>query len=483
LLHFQKNSKIILMMKFLQKNLLAAFIAVAIAPQLSLAQSGGCIEIRSILVDACGSPEGENEMVRFDIGNSLLNVANMTVTWPNNTFQGLCQDAATAAIVSAVNQNIVGCGMLTEPSGGVLPANSKILLLTSTNINTIANTFENLNDTVIVLFQCAGNTSGHFANYNLLPGLRTLSIQFNGPSGCTDSVTYDRTQLVNQFGVIGGFSFENDGAFVEFSTTGVPAYLNHGCQVLSTGLSLTGGPDAGICPGGSSTATLNASGTNINGNPQWSGGTGVFSSPNSLTTTYTPGASETGIVYLTVTGNGPCNASITDTVRVNIVNALPVVSITGSVSGVFNSNITDPNYFYNWYPDGSSVFIPGAFSPSFIPNTNGCYYMILSTVGGCSATSNTLCITNVGLNEAGLNSQLQIYNNPGSSPSIMLNSAFNSSVLTVNIIDIYGRIISEQKISNRKEFTPDWSGIAAGLYLVRLYTEEFQYEGKIILTK
>jgi len=29
-----------------------------------------CFEIESILADACGSPEGENEMVRFKVGSS-----------------------------------------------------------------------------------------------------------------------------------------------------------------------------------------------------------------------------------------------------------------------------------------------------------------------------------------------------------------------------------------------------------------------------
>ncbi|MBK9423722.1 MAG: hypothetical protein IPN54_06290 [Bacteroidetes bacterium] len=58
-------------------------------------------------------------MVRFDVGPNALNTANMIVDWPNNAFQGLCQDANTAALVASVNQNIVGCGSLVEPVGGV----------------------------------------------------------------------------------------------------------------------------------------------------------------------------------------------------------------------------------------------------------------------------------------------------------------------------------------------------------------------------
>ena len=262
--------------------LLAAIMFTSSILNLASAQSGGCFEIKSILVDACGSPEGENEMVLFEVGAADLNISNMIVDWPNNPWLGLCQDATTASIVSSVNQIILGCGSLTEPVGGVLPANSKVLLITSTNVNTVLNSFTNLNENLIVLFQCAGNTSGHFANYNTLPGLRTLEIEFTGAGGCSDDVTYDRTLLINQFGAIGGFSFENDGAFVEFTAAGIPSYLNYGCQVLAVGFFLTGGPDVGICHGGTGTAALNGAAVNIVGNPQWSGGTGSFSSPNSL---------------------------------------------------------------------------------------------------------------------------------------------------------------------------------------------------------
>ena len=56
------------------------------------AQNG--FEINSILVDACGSPEGENEMVRFTVGASPLQVSSLNVTWPNTSlnFLGIWND-------------------------------------------------------------------------------------------------------------------------------------------------------------------------------------------------------------------------------------------------------------------------------------------------------------------------------------------------------------------------------------------------------
>jgi hypothetical protein len=445
-----------------------------------------CIEITSILVDACGAPEGENEMVRFDVGALPLNTANMTVTWPNNPWLGLCQNSTTAGIVANINANIQGCGSLTEPVGGVLPAGAKVLLITSVNINTTANKFTNLNENLVVLFQCAGNTSGHFANYNTLPGFRTLAINFSGPAGCTDSVTYDRTLLVNQFGAIGGFTFENDGAFVDFTPSGTPTYLNHGCQVLSSGFALTGGPDVGICPGGASTASLNGTALNMVGNPVWSGGTGTFNPPNALNTVYTPGVGETGLVYLTVTANGPCNSTITDTVRVNIVTSMPSVTVSVGIDGVFSSSITDPSYFYNWYLDGSTNFIPGAFGNTFTPNANGCYYLVISTIGGCTSQSNTACITNVGLNDDLTAASFTSVGNPGSSPSFVLQDQSGSGLTFVEIRDLTGRLISSNRISIRESVTliePDWSDINAGLYLVRISNERYRMEQKALLIR
>ncbi len=476
------------MMKFLLNcksiKVMTLLVAVSSLSFTKAYSQGGCIEIKSILVDACGTPEGENEMVRFDVGSAALNVSAMTVDWANNNWLGLCQDPGTASIVTSINQSIQGCGSVVEPVGGVLPANSKVLIVTSTNFNAVSNSFSTLNEDLIILFQCAGNSSGHFANYNILPGMRGLSISFAG--ACTDTVTYDRTLLINQFGVIGGFSFENDGAFVEFDAAGNPTYLNYGCQVLSAGLSLSAGPDAGLCPGGATTASLTGSAVNLIGNPTWAGGAGSFSSTTTLATTYTPGVGETGIVKLTLSGNGACNTSLTDTVRVNIVPSMPAVSISASVSGQFTSSITDSTYFYNWFPDGSTTFVPFEFDPVFTPTINGCYYLVLSTVGNCAVQSNTLCITNVGLNELNGAITLNILNNPGANPSIQVSTIAASNNLSLQLIDVTGRIIRQQEISTSGSVTeihPDWSAVESGIYLIRLNNKEWSAEGKVILTK
>ena len=63
-----------------------------------------CIEIESILVDACGDPEGSNEMVRIQTGASALHTADIFVDWATNSFtwQGACQNTNTSSRVAAM---------------------------------------------------------------------------------------------------------------------------------------------------------------------------------------------------------------------------------------------------------------------------------------------------------------------------------------------------------------------------------------------
>ena len=93
------------------------------------AQSG-CIEIESILVNSCsvGNEEGRNEMLRFRVGNTPLSTNDMTVAWANTNlpWNGLIQDGSTAQATAAFNSEIVSCGLLKEPTNGILPANSRL---------------------------------------------------------------------------------------------------------------------------------------------------------------------------------------------------------------------------------------------------------------------------------------------------------------------------------------------------------------------
>ncbi|WP_026703549.1 T9SS type B sorting domain-containing protein [Flavobacterium soli] len=339
-----------------------------------------CFQIESILVAACSptpNTEGYNEMVRFQVGPNPLNTSNLVVDWPSNGWEGLVQNPITASQVATLNADIDavgGCGNLLEPIGGVLPANASVILVTSYLMDTDSNSFGALAEDTYIIFQNnLSNTAGHFANYNVNPGLRTLEITFTGAGGCTDTVTYDRTLLTGSI-----------GDTVLFTPSGTASYDNFGCSAPIPPFTV----DAGIpstspaCAG----TTISLLGT-VEGQQSllWTAPTGTLSDPTIIGTNYTiPGDAAGQSITITLTATNSCGASITDTLIVNVTSStvptfnLPTTLCTGATAPAL--------------PTTSLNGITGTWSPSAINNTADGSYVFTPTAGQCS-NSFTLNVT------------------------------------------------------------------------------------------
>jgi len=307
-----------------------------------------CLEIESILVDACnpsalcpGSTEGQNEMVRFRVGPAPLAISDLEADWPNNNWRGLVQNATTASLTSQLNATIASCGLLIEPVQGIIPAGATVLMITSTDMCVAGNSFTALADTLYVVYQDAGNSNGHFANtpaagqpISPTPPSGTTSrtlILFHNPSGCSDTATYIRELLVNNLGSYGGQAGESDGGTAEFSWPGVPqvTYVNYGCQAPFSPLFVEAEASGQLC-GGVGTVSISAevvggSFTSV----QWSGGTGTFGDATALSTTYTAGPGDVGNVVLTLCAQTDCADPICGSVTIASGNG-PTVTISAS---------------------------------------------------------------------------------------------------------------------------------------------------------
>ena len=270
----------------------------------------------SILVDACGLPEGENEIVLFATGNTPLTLSKLSMKWPTvgNNWLGLSQSATTAAKVSSINATITGCGRLIEPVGGVIPANKKVYLFTSTNFIVGSNQFTNLSDTAYAIFQKAGNTAGHFANYSTPSGLRTTILSVSG--SCSDTATYDKVKLLKQNGIVGA----EDGGYVKFDNQGNATYQNNGCNapVDSLKVSATSRNGNSFCPGDSVLLKGTVSGGLCF---VWRAKTGMFSDTTSLLPVYYPNFSNPASPELWLFD---CKGSIKSIVSISIKNQQPV---------------------------------------------------------------------------------------------------------------------------------------------------------------
>lgn len=332
-----------------------------------------CFEIESILVDACGNPEWDNEMVRFIVGPNDLNTANFNATFPAAFFLGLCQNATTAAKVAALNASITSCGFIKEPTGGVLPAGKRVYFVTGVDMDPAANSFANLTDTVYMIFQCGGNTAGHFKNYQAGAGPRTFEIDFG--VGCNDVVTYIVDSLLDQNGIVG----QGDGAAVDFDFPGNDTYLNQGCvaPVILPFTQLTQGIPSGTCQGDSVSLTEQiVNGTGIA--YHWYGGAGSFTQPDSLSTNYIFGNEPGGSVMLYFYAVLACsNDTLRDSVFFSITPP-PVAGISpaGPLLLCSGNSITltasgGPSYTWFDGSTGNTVSISSAGN-YFVEVDNGC---------------------------------------------------------------------------------------------------------------
>lgn len=225
-----------------------------------------CLTVENILVDACSPPsnpfwEGLNEMFTFRVGAQSINANQINITWANSipgdvAFYGFIQNAQTATLTSAINATIISCGRVLEPPGLILPANSRVLVVTSPQLDIGVNPFSALSDTIYILYhkhpgptfsQPFGTTiaPGHFINYNTNPAISIIQnfrIRVNGTS-CDVSVSYNQRQLVTQAGTTGA----QDGASIRLDNAGNLTYYNNGCSAPVEPISAEWNPPGPIC--------------------------------------------------------------------------------------------------------------------------------------------------------------------------------------------------------------------------------------------
>jgi len=300
-----------------------------------------CLEVENILAAAC-SPlgfEGQNEMVRILTGPNPIFANQMNITWAtvNAPYSGWVKNTTTANKTAQINASILSCGYVIEPPNNwLIPANKKVLIVTSYNMIPTANSFANLTDTLYILYHNNILTTGYFKNYDasLNPGNSTRNLSISYPGCATETVTYDAL-LLDHTG-----SSSNPGASVSFTQSGTPSYYNNGCTAPISQFSVDAGPNpAPACPGG----TVSLSGSVIGNSTfrQWTGGTGTFSSPSANNTNYILGANQTASFWLYYTAKGVCADTLKDSVLITIQQQNPItINASGPLSICTGTNLT-----------------------------------------------------------------------------------------------------------------------------------------------
>ncbi|MGV1013154.1 MAG: hypothetical protein ACOYBS_11975, partial [Flavobacterium sp.] len=366
-----------------------------------------CFSVESILVDACSpnlpvNEEGLNEMVRFKVGSTAINmnVTPLNVVWPNgfNPWLGLIQNTTTASKVSALNADIAlsgSCGIILEPTGGILPANATVILVTSQNFNITFNSFASLTGTIYMIFQNNPSTiGGNFANYNVVPGIRTLTMSFGA---CNQTVSYERSLLVNIFGTYGGASTDNDGATVNYSPAGIATYINNGCNAPIPLFTVSAGNSQTACKGSTISLTGTAQGQQT---VLWTAPSGSFSNASNLNTNFTIDPNTVGSsITLTLTITNVCNVVKFSTVTINLTSINPP-TVTSPINYCQNvvalplAAIVSTGGVLNWYGTNATGGTASTTAPTPSTATLGTStYYVSQTIAGCESVRAAIVVT------------------------------------------------------------------------------------------
>jgi len=165
---------------------------------------------------------------------------------------------------------------------------------------------------------------------------------------------------------------------------------------IGQGVNVNAGPDQTVASGTPVQLAGSISGGTTTGT--WSGGTGSFSNPNSLTAVYTPGPGETK-AKLTLTSSdppGPCGpGSATVTIIFATQPAAPTVqSVTNCSGSNATLSATAPGGSYQWYdaPTGGNLLSTG---PDFITPvlSSTTTYYVQTTVNGVTSARTAATVT------------------------------------------------------------------------------------------
>ncbi|MFA9212657.1 MAG: gliding motility-associated C-terminal domain-containing protein [Candidatus Methylacidiphilales bacterium] len=389
-------------LKFMPKRFLSFFLILILTFKLNAQTCPGgsssgplptkCFEIESILADACGSVEGQDEMIRLRIGPNAvaLNSINTVVWQTSNLWLNFCSfNAAQLSKINTMNNSITvagNCGRFIPVNpGGTIPAYAKVLFLTSLDFSATAHDFSGLTDTLYVIAQCAGNTGGHFTNSG--NATRTLIIR---TATCGDTVTWNSANLT------GG-----DGATVNFTFSGTPSYVNNGCALPITPFSCDAGTtNPSYCNGTTVPLLGTATGTNCYVWQAADTTTGSFTDSTNLSTGFTIKPGYIGAVKLYLKAKANCSIK-RDSVMFNATGAIGTL-FAGNDTTLCNGNTFTANASstatgtYAWTENGPGTFaVSTILKPTYTPTAadTGAVIMVVTQTTSCGALKDTVIVT------------------------------------------------------------------------------------------
>jgi PKD repeat protein len=235
---------------------------------------------------------------------------------------------------------------------------------------------------------------------------------------------------------------------------------------------ISAGQDQTICP--SQSATL----TGIGGlNYLWSTGAttpSITVSPSSTTTYYVTGFDING-----------CSASDVVTVSVLPASTALFSEVVVGATAVFTNQSTNAvSYSWNF---GDLSPLDNSANPSHTYAANGSYVVTLTVTGPCGTATftQTVVITQVGLQDNDLASTLSLFPNPNDGTFTLSFDFSNSKDVTIEVLDVTGRIIYADKESDIMSYNKQigLESAESGMYMIRIITNDGVVTEKMVIQR
>ncbi len=211
--------------------------------------------------------------------------------------------------------------------------------------------------------------------------------------------------------------------------------------------------DTIFCIGGSVILNANA-GTNLS--YQWKLNGNNISGANAINYT----ANSAGSYQVVVTNANACkDSSRVITVTVNPLPIAPIITLNGlKLTTTSTGN-------YQWFRNDTAI--SGATINNYDITQKGTYKLRITDVNGCSAISNSIIISNVGIRSGSIDFPFSVYPNPADNIIIIEGISVDETEVSFMIINALGEIVKVGNITKQKTEI-EISDLAKGVYLVRI---------------
>lgn len=157
-------------------------------------------------------------------------------------------------------------------------------------------------------------------------------------------------------------------------------------------------------------------------------------------------------------------------IQLTLSNLLVDTSVTQN-GAVLSANHVGT--FYQWVDcNNGYAAIPGATAKNFTATANGSYAVIVLQ-SGCYDTSGCRAVTNVGLDNPSSTTDIQVYPT-ATSTTLHLHFGQASGNYRLQLIDVAGRVMTEEILNHTPEYDFDMSRFSVGNYQLLLSNEAME---------